>query len=147
MTKIFKSADLHNRELKVDVLFGSPRLIINDFDGDSKGFIYEKADAPALALETLEKAGFKEDPDPMNHFELAMYHLMEGLKEQERNTAEAKEQAELEAEALGYWKAFHSVMGQGVEDDVRWTDLMPETQTKWLAVVRKAREVSGSVEK
>lgn len=291
MHKTFKSTEIHNRELKVDVLFGSPRLLITDFDGDDKGFVIEKSDAPALALAILESAGgrYALGVDVSN----AMIDLREYLTEQERAKAEAKdkaklkaealelvnawresgnctlltnwdtlngtsvgdhwlavarkareltkenyektmtsktfnyegeeiqitglpeskaisiymidsdedeaqidipvtdgpalmqaiaeclpplpnfvrdgsyeaymavvveylgkavraleseaseakEQSKLEAEALGYWKAFHSVMGQGIADEVQWTDLMPETQTKWLAVARKAREV------
>lgn len=144
MDKTFKSADLHNRELKVDVLFGSPRLIITDFDGDNKGFIFEKADAPALALETLEKAGFKEDPDPMNHFELAMFHLKEGLKAQERAKAEAKAQAELEAEALELINAWMESCGAGKYPS--WGHVETSRRKQGLAVALKARELAKQLE-
>ena len=68
--------------------------------------------------------------------------LLSHISNMREATAEAKEQAELEAEALNYWKTFQKVTSPTSFDVIQWGILMPETQAKWLAVARKARELN-----
>lgn len=97
--------------------------------------------APALALAILEAAGGRGalGIDVGN----AMIDLRESIAEQERATAEAKEQAELEAEALVLYNASRTHNGTG-NALTSWGQVIEKT--RWLAVARKARELNGAGE-
>ena len=94
---------------------------------------------PALMLALAEAAGvdgayLAEVEDIMN------IHI----EEQERATAEAKELAELEAEALELRNAYMNQIGR---TNVAWDDMSEEQQEIWLAVARKARELAEEATK
>lgn len=142
MSKTFKSAGSDNRELEVDVLFGNPRLLIKDFDGGIKGFIFGKADAPALALAILEAAGvvpenrvFREGSD--EHLQCIAYDLTRYLDKSAERAVEVMELAELEAEAL---ELLNAAIRQGDGAIYDSFSRIP-TPDLWLAVARKAREM------
>ena len=94
------------------------------------------------ALAVLEAAGveavhrdyeFYDDGSP-EHLEAVMYFLKQYIEARERATAEAKEQAELEAEALELFNAFNHDQKLSHISEAGY----PE---RWLAVARKAREM------
>ena len=102
-----------------------------------KSFKFSNTDAPALALAILEAAGGTETDSPYMHEaadNLRAYILIE-----EKVSAEAKEQAELEAEALELYNARISFLGG--EALTSFEKLNQDNKDMWLAVARKAREM------
>lgn len=97
------------------------------------------SDAPALALAILEEAGHGGSSDSsllMQAFDLIELHV----KEQERITAEANEQAELKAEALELCDSARLANGRLKIGNF---GLMKDAEkTTWLAVARRAREIN-----
>ena len=63
------------------------------------------------------------------------------VKDQERITAEAKEQAELEAEALELRNTYWS-HASGVSAKTSLKDLTAVDQEIWVSMARKAREMA-----
>lgn len=104
------------------------------------GITFDTASIPALALAELEAAGLtvaKGDVKQDSFEDLmidASLHLKCAIRLQERATAEAKEQAELEAEALELYRTFYC-------SDASWVDVFKKET--WLAVARKAREIGA----
>ena len=108
------------------------------------GITFDPASIPALALAELEAAGHKEEQgnettEAAHHFGMALLHLRLGIKEQEYITAEAKEQAKWEAEALGLYNA--RILFLGGEALTSFEKLNQDNKDMWLAVARKAREM------
>lgn len=104
------------------------------------GIAIAPSDAPAIALAILEAAGGRDSLgiDVGN----AMTDLREYVTEQERATAEARERAELEAEALELLNAYRkSFLHCAPEDDFDGFDDPEAIKAKWLAVARRAREM------
>lgn len=149
MSKTFKSEEPDNRELEVGVLCGSPRLLVKDFDGDNKGFIFGKADAPALALAILEAAGVEPDREPLEcqvSLGTIVADLQGTIQYAEALASANREQAELEAEALELFNTLqteiHGNLGPNWVPVTEFPNI--ETKRKWLAVARKSRELRGS---
>ena len=146
MKRVFKSAEPDARRLIVDVFFTGPRLLIKDFDGDNKGFIFNGASAPAIALAVLEAAGYDDKADDMSQAESyafdAMHKLQQSVDEQERATAEARERAELEAEAFELATLYQGY-GEWAKG-LSFSDLDEDSQKKWLDVARRARELGAN---
>ena len=69
----------------------------------------------------------------------AVFSLRLGIEEQEREASRAKEQAELEAEALELYNARISFLGG--EALTSFEKLNQDNKDMWLAVARKAREM------
>jgi len=144
-SKTFKSALSAN---ELSVRRASDGLVTLYFE--TSNIHLDPSDAPALALAVLEAAGVKASFDPDATFGTAEHlghiqdHLQDYVNAQERAAVEAKERAELEAEALDYWKAFNNATDLVSFDDIQWSDLLPESQAKWLAVARRAREMRES---
>ena len=109
------------------------------------GITFDPASIPALALAELEAAGLtvaKGDvkQDSFEDFMIdASLHLKAALRLQERITAEAKEQAELESEALELYNARISFLGG--EALTSFEKLNQDNKDMWLAVARRAREL------
>lgn len=102
------------------------------------------SDAPALALVILEAAGVKPYAlGKRTYLGTAVVNLQAEVSEQEERSAEAKEQAELEGEALALRNALH---GASETDFPTWPG-ESEAKENWLAVARKARELGGRAEK
>lgn len=68
----------------------------------------------------------------------AIHYLAKAVKAQERATAEARELAELEAEALELYSAARRQKGLR---PAAWDELREADQHLWLAVARRAREM------
>lgn len=141
MNKTFKNATNSGTEVYVGegINTDSVQLIIRNVgSGIGKAGIYlNSSDAPALALAILEAAGYGEevvtDGSPDGHVRVAKYYLYEGVKAHASITAEAKAQAELEAEALELYQL--------------WETLQSDDETVWLAVARRARELAKEATK
>ncbi|MFJ2619710.1 hypothetical protein [Glutamicibacter sp. NPDC087344] len=129
-SKTFKSVE-ETRELHVKELGKHFTLVINYKDAGRSGITLAPSDAPALALAILEAAGWPNEYLASNEILRRLSDFDKHLKEME---AEAKQQAELEAEALEYYKKFtgytHTTLDSACSPD------------KWLAVARKARELA-----
>lgn len=102
------------------------------------------SDAPALALAVLEAAGYEERQkgwDVRNsadeNIAQAMRYLSKGIEIQKRTTAEAKEQAELEAEAVELFNANHGT------NRTDWDHADRSVISSWVRVARRAREMSN----
>lgn len=104
--------------------------------GAKAGISVAPSDAPALALAVLEAAGWPEEAsNSVTHS--IMTGLSDVLSIQERIATEAKEQAELEAEALELWASFQGLPA----DQYTFANLEDHAQRCWLAVARRAREM------
>jgi len=151
MSKTFKTITTTGRTLKVSGVKGkSVYLEISSESESRRNINLGASDAPALALTVLEAVGADsdltwsgaKDYGNADHLGWIAGHLDAYIKSQERITAEAEERAELEAEALDYWKAFNNATDLVSFDDIQWSDLLPDSQAKWLAVARRAREMN-----
>ena len=136
MSKTFKSA---SSERKVRNLGSqSRRCCLRRRSNRQRNNLYTQiapSDAPALALAILEAAGI-DDADSGNT-SCAVADLRTYVAMVERITAEAKEQAELEAEAFELRRAY--LEGRAGFDS--WNELTDAERDHWLAVARKAREM------
>lgn len=135
--KTFKSATTPNsRLLRVENLdHKNLHLRIVGDDNTRTTISIAPSDAPALALAVLE-AAVGDGPGASNEIDTARLALIQEGQRTEREAVEAKEQSELEAEALDFLnvsrKAKH--LGPlGNFDD--------HTKDAWLAVARRAREM------
>ncbi|GAA0200316.1 hypothetical protein [Glutamicibacter creatinolyticus] len=119
-----------------------PTIVVNDGPG-ARAFRYTSEQAAKLALAVLEAAGGRDalGIDVGN----AMLDLREYVSDQERATADAKEQAELEAEALELCNEFIEDMGYDRVDS--WDGSVPSKKEAWLAVARRARELAKETTK
>ena len=102
---------------------------------------------PSISLALLESAGF-EDSSSGGHItgaRIAVGDLKRHVKMQERITAEAKEQAELGAEALELYNARISFLGG--EALTSFEELNQANKDIWIVVARKARELGGRTKK
>lgn len=100
-------------------------------------------DAPALALAILEAAGVKPVGYPGNStitLGSVVGDLALVIAEQERATAEARERAELEAEAL-------ELRNEYFDKECAWSDINDVGQALWLRMARKARELAKEATK
>ena len=141
MSKTFKSAVTitGSRNLLVSTDIGMDAgffLEVRDKHEEPQVICFENRTAPALALAILEAAGHVRDACSDNDADVAMEWLHSAIARQAKQSAEAKEQAELEAEALELANAFNKT---------DW-DFFPCNRTveahQWLAVARRAREMS-----
>lgn len=147
MSKTFKSVTPGNDHvLYAHASAGQVRVAIEG--KRHSGIIISRDDAPALALAILEAAGFTSEDlqgdDSDRHFSLAVHHLLRGIEERERETAAAREQAELEAEARDFYDAYHSTADWPYQD---WVMLEERYKAQFYAVARRARELGGRAEK
>lgn len=106
---------------------------------------FAPSDATALALAILEAAGVEPssahyglNDSPEWNVRWASHYLGRSIELTEAKTAEAKEQAELEAEALELLNAYRAVSGG---DPLGTWRQAGGAQEYWLAVARKAREM------
>ena len=147
MSKTFKNAHTVHGKMTVREDGGCVSVSVN-MDSPSDTIIHiSPSDAPALALAVLEAAGF-EDSSSGGHItgaRIAVGDLKRHVKMQERATAEAKEQAELEAEALELCNEFIEDMGYDRVDS--WDGSVPSKKEAWLAVARRAREIAKEATK
>lgn len=146
-TTKFMTATGSNRELHIK-RSNEDHVQIRQFDPEfhthqAKTFFLNPSEAPTLALAILEAAGYTEDDTEgttgLTHFALAMSNLRTGIEEQERATAEARELAELEAEAFEYLKAVYTVTGAHIP--AKFSDLNAGVQSHFLIIARRAREM------
>lgn len=136
MTKTFMTATGANRQLQIKR--SDDAVMIRQFDPEfhthqAKTFFLNPSEAPALCLSILEAAGHKASPN--GSFSVAACYLRQGIKEQERATAEAEELAELESEALELRNEFTG------RTATEWAYPTTTAKEGWLAVARRAREM------
>lgn len=136
MSKTFKSVKSTLELTVVRTNEDLVRIITQLPDETGRAIDLAPSDAPALALAILEVAGIAESSDAG----VAAEYLRAHMAEQERATAEAKEQAELEAEALKLFNAWRKSCNLMIVED--W-DIVPSFRSEWLAVARKAREIGA----
>lgn len=139
-SKTFESID-QTRQLHVKPLDKHVTLVINYKDAGRSGLTISHSDAPALALAVLEAAGCDWDRGRITNLGQAFSWLDKEVKQQERAATEAKEHAELEAEALGLAKAGCEAVGD--ESAQNLSDMTDKDQRFFLAVARRAREMSN----
>lgn len=136
-SKTFKSEVSHGRLSISDTRNGLFTVAVRR-SGESVDMIDLKTEtAPALALAILEAAG--ESPlGEARWVNDAKYALGEIAIFRSNKEADAKEQAELEAEALELFKTLMGVKGY---ENFTWSEVA--SKDDWLAVARKAREIGA----
>ncbi|MGP9528616.1 hypothetical protein [Glutamicibacter sp. AOP5-A2-18] len=140
-SKTFKNAEGYNIQLSVSKCDGMVEISILYPNGDEHTTSISPSDAPALALAILEAAGVTETDSP--YMQEAADNLRAYILIEEKVAAEAKEQAELEAEALELLRASQCIRTDGMYAYVpSFAELSDPSKTKWLAVARKAREMA-----
>ncbi|MGP4995535.1 hypothetical protein [Glutamicibacter ardleyensis] len=115
------------------------------------GITFDPASIPALALAELEAAGFEAQFSAPGTYVDGDHAQMENVGQtikdylsiKDAETAEVKEQAELEAEALELFNTLQTeIHGNLGPNWIPVTEFPSgETKRKWLAVGRKAREM------
>lgn len=149
-TTKFMTATGSNRELHIK-RSNEDHVQIRQFDPEfhthqAKTFFLDPSEAPALALAILEAAGVEATP---NAGAIALGTVVSDLQrliaEQERATAEARELAELEAEALELLNVRRKF--EGIEQADALDDMPKATRDIWLAVARRARELAKEATK
>jgi len=122
------------------------RITVGEEDRIVSGW-FNPVQGAGISLAILEAAGYGEevvtDGSPDGHIQVAKYYLHEGVKAQERATAEARERAELEAEALELCNAAIRQEDGAIYDSF---SQIP-TPDLWLAVAHRAREIAKEATK
>lgn len=156
MSKTFKNATNSGTEVYVGegINADSVQLIIRNVgSGIGKAGIYlNSSDIPALALAILEAAGVvHHDPDDtpyeksertenMGALNMSVFYLAKHVNDAEKAEFLAKEQTELEAEALELFKASGAYGSDRIF--LQFSHLDGHIQKAWLAVARRAREIN-----
>lgn len=111
------------------------------------GIAIALSDAPALALAILEAAGVKDTSTGglITHDRVAVTNLKIHIEKQAKRTTEAKERAELEAEALELVNAAVIECGNPPYPSVE--RMGEKVLRRWLAVARRARELAKEATK
>ncbi|MGP9727929.1 hypothetical protein [Glutamicibacter sp. AOP3-A1-12] len=142
-TKTFKSAT-RPEERRIKVSTSDKKNLHLTITGDANaGIQLAPSDAPALALAILEAAGLPDvDDDWLGE---AVMGLRRHIQIRDKRAAEAKDQAELEAEALELFKASGTYGSDRIF--LQFSHLDDHIQKAWLAVASRARELGGRAEK
>lgn len=137
MSKTFKSVTDNESELDVRANDCGVFIAFSRAGQIRQASTFAPSDAPALALAILEAAGHGKASDSsrlMQAFDLIELHVAK----QERITAEAKEQAELEAEARDFYDVYRSADNWPYQD---WVMLEALYKAQFIAVASRAREM------
>lgn len=141
--KTFKSKYVghSHQELNIVRLDDGVRVSVDHGSHGARGIVIAPSDVPALALAEMDAAGYVESEHAGDwpHFNRAMFYLRLGIEEQEREASKAKEQAELEAEALDLYNTAREEMAASTYGTYEQLD--NHSRRKWLAVARRAREM------
>lgn len=113
-----------------------PIIVVSDGPG-ARASRYTPEEAAKLGLAILEAAGVTETDSP--YMQEAADNLRAYILLEEKVTAEARELAELEAEALELVNAHRKACGSPTA--TTWDDLTLGAKENWLAVARRAREM------
>lgn len=141
-SKIFKSSYMSDSSrLEIEASIASTSFHITHYTVvGEKSFMFDNTTAPALCLAILEAAGHVRDACSDNDADVAMEWLHSAIARQAKQSAEAKEQAELEAEALELYNTWREV--NAYEALSSFSDGAPiGAMAEWLAVARRAREM------
>ena len=144
MSKTFKSA-VTSRTLTVEGFFNGAFSVVFS-DDSSRDLMLQGDDAPALALAILEAAGVEARSIPSarigtsEHLSDTAYELSTYIEKQQRATAEAKEQSELETCALEMLNALRKHYGK---PERSWEDTHVEVREEFLVLARRARELGS----
>lgn len=149
-SKTFKSGYMSdNSRLEIESAIASASFHITHCTVVSeKSFMFNNTDAPALALAILEAAGVEpkmtqfDRVGDQEQLEAIADGLVGYIEAHKASTAEAKEQAVLEGEALALFNAARE--GMALTEYGSYEQLDNHSRRKWLAVARKAREMRES---
>ncbi|WP_417372975.1 hypothetical protein [Glutamicibacter protophormiae] len=144
-SKTFKSTAT-NRTLTVEGHFNGEFAVVFS-DDSSLDLMLQGGDAPALALAILEAAGVKGTSTGglITHDRVAVTNLKIHIEKQAKRTAEAKEQAKLEAEALELLNAEREEFSCTPVRDL--SEVPARDQRAAIAVARRARELAKEATK
>lgn len=114
-------------------------------NGNRATTVFPPSDAPALALAILEAAGFEAEFHATGTFQDGDCWQLENVAQvikdylsiKDAEAAEAKDKAELEAEALELFNVRH---GTDLDD---WKHSDRSVASAWVSVARKAREIGA----
>lgn len=134
-SKTFKNITNAGTTLRVRGIGDAGVELLHHNDRRTFGSVIASSDAPALALAVLEAAGVVESSDAG----VAAGYLRSHIAEQERITAEARELAELEAEALELMNVRLGAAGNPKHLTKETVD--PIALEAWISVARRAREM------
>lgn len=141
-----KTFDNHGstRKLHIESVSEGFVLLKIGFGRHEEFFTVSSDSIPPISLALLEAAGWPEcEPTSITHTILSDLNRVVEL--QERITAEAKDKAKLEAEALELINASNEAIGVSPYSSM---DVVSEVvMRRWLAVARKSRELGGRAEK
>jgi len=112
-----------------------PLVVASDGPG-ARAVRYTPDESAKFALAILEAAGLAETPSP--YIQEVVDNLCNYILIEEKVDAEAKERAELEAEALELFNTYRVHL----EPINSWDEAHQLAKEQWLAVARKAREMA-----
>ncbi|MEU5838530.1 hypothetical protein ABZ820_33350 [Streptomyces diacarni] len=112
-----------------------PLIVVSDGPG-ARAVRYTPDKSAKFALAILEAAGVE---SPYFNLGDAVDNLRQHVEREAKRTAEAKAQAELEAEALEMFNEYR--VATQLTPIVSWDEAHPLAQEQWLAVARKSREM------
>ncbi len=123
-----------------------PLIVASDGPG-ARAVRYTPEESAKFALAILEAAGVEGSSTGglITGARIAVGDLKRHVAKQECATAEAKEQAEFEAEALELFNAFWTGRDEFPIDS--WDDEPGNAKQSWLAVARRAREMAKEATK
>lgn len=138
-----KKFDNHGNTRKLHIESASEGFVFLkiEFGGYKEYFTVSNDIIPSISLALLESAGFVGDENMFSG--LAVANLRDHIEEQERSKAEAKDKAELKAEALELVNAWRD--SANYTPHTNW-DALEDTPVgdHWLSVARKSRELRDS---
>ncbi|GAA0200176.1 hypothetical protein [Glutamicibacter creatinolyticus] len=135
MTKTFKDLDGY-RYFHVEE-FGPHVKLSIEYPGNMRiGIVLERSVIPDVALAELHAA--YPTVNLPHEIEEAKNFLLRHMELVQREAEEAKDLADLEAEALGFCNAWRSAL---MTDEIEWDDMNPNAQEQWIAVAKHSREM------
>lgn len=148
MSKTFKSVTDNESELDVSANDCGVFIAFSRAGQIRQASTFAPSDAAELMLaigDTLPVPDMVREGSYEHFLGSAIHCLAKAVKAKESEAAEARERAELEAEALELCNAHRKACGSPTA--TTWDDLTLGAKENWLAVTRKAREIAGRTEK
>lgn len=147
MSKTFKSASSERKVRIWEANLGVAVCVEDPITNETTSTQIAPSDAPALALAILEAAGVEPDREPLEcqvSLGTIVADLQETIQYAEALASAHREQAELEAEALGLLNAYlHSADTRLYATWEEVVEVSKRMAEDWLAVARKAREIGA----
>lgn len=147
----FKTFNYEGEEIQILGLPESKAISIYVFDSDKDEaqIDFPVADAPALLQAIVEclppLPNIVRDGSYEAYMAVVVEYLDKAVRALELETFKAKEQEELEAEALELHNKYITELDFAPAES--WDGSVTRKKAAWIAVARKARELSGRAEK